>query len=94
VDPQDIDTNNRGGFSASIQAAWGGAVPDASCPAKNTASFTGFPIKVWYTSDDPVCIPSVVTTFASAVGATTVNLGAVGHTGTTIDPTQVVSFFQ
>lgn len=93
VDLQDIDTNNRGGFSAAIQTAYGGAVPDASNPADNTASFTGFPIKIWYSTDDPVVLPEIVTTFASAVGADIQSLGAIGHANTSINPQQVVDFF-
>lgn len=92
VDLQDIDTNNRGGNSASVQAAWGGAVPDASCPAKNTASFTTIPTLIYYSTDDPICVPSVVTAFGSAIGATMVSLGAVGHATTGANPQAAIDF--
>lgn len=93
VDLQDIDTNNRGGYSASIQAAWGGAVPDASNPADNYASFTGFPIEIWRSTDDPICTQAAVDAFATGVGATVHSLGAIGHTASTLDVQQVVDFF-
>lgn len=93
VDLQDIDTNNRGSYSASIEAAWGGAVPDASNPADNTASFTGFPIAIWRSTDDPVCVQSVVDPFASAVGATVHSLGAIGHSTSSLVPQEVADFF-
>lgn len=92
VDIQDIDTNNRGGASTAIQTAHGGAPSDALTPAKNASSFTAIPQKLYYASDDTTVIPSTVTTFAATSGASTVNLGAVGHTAATVDPQSVVSF--
>lgn len=94
VDIQDIHTNNRNGSAASIEAAHGGAPPDALNPADNTASFTAIPHKLYYASDDTTCIASLTTTFAAASGGTTVNLGAVGHTAATVDAATVTAFLE
>ena len=95
VDIQDINTNNRGGLASAINTAYAGAPPDADTPAKNAASFVGIPMKIWYASDDPICLPGLTLTFASTAGATTVNLGAVGHAGETsaVDPGALANFF-
>jgi len=92
VDLQDIIDNNRSGLGPLVTAAYGGNPPSASNPAVNTADFTGFPIRIWYSSNDPICIPSIVTSFASAVGATMTNLGAVNHTIAGIDVNDMVSW--
>lgn len=94
VDMQDIHDNNRGGFAAAIEAAWGGAAPtDANNPADLTADLAAFDIAMWTSSDDFVCVPDVVDPFGVAVGAETHSLGAVGHTLTGLDPQQVLDFF-
>lgn len=77
--------NNVGGYAAEIDTAYGGlaaynAAVAAHDPYQNTATLSGIPMKLWYSTDDPFIDPSHVTTFASAVGASTVNMGAVGHT--------------
>jgi S-formylglutathione hydrolase FrmB len=92
VDIQDIYTNDRGSLAAGISAAYGGAPPDASTPAKNAASFTGFTMKIWRATDDPICTPTTVDAFATATGATTASLGAVGHSITALDGQQVAAF--
>lgn len=92
VDIQDIYTNDRAGAASSISTAYGGAPPDDHTPAKNAASYTGIPIKLWYQSDDTTVIPSTVTTFAATAGATTVNTGTGGHTAANVDAVQVAAF--
>lgn len=95
VDIQDIHTNNRGGNTAAIEAAYGGsAPPDSSNPADNTETLSGLPIKIWYSTDDVVVDPPTITTFAQATGITAISLGAVGHTAETVPPGDVVSFLQ
>lgn len=95
VDLQDIHANDRGGYASSIATAWGGGAPaDANNPADNAASFTGVPIKCWYSTDDPICVPAAVTAFCTAAGATAVSLGAQGHAITGLNVADVVSFFQ
>lgn len=101
VDLVDLHDNNRAGFKAEIESTYGlGSVPSvagnatiaAHDPAQNTGAYIGVPIKLWYSSDDSVVIPSVVTTFASNTGAQTQSLGAVGHTLTSVDENQVLAF--
>lgn len=81
VDIQFIyDTNPGGfGFDSQISTAYGGRPSDAQNPATSTPSFTSFPIKIWYSDNDPICTPSSISTFAAAVGATTVSMGSLGH---------------
>lgn len=94
VDPQDIyDRDPLGiGLKASISTAYGGRPADSEVPALNTASFDGIPIKMWYSPNDPICLPEKVTAFATATGATTVDLGtqsggfAPGHSINGLDP--------
>jgi pimeloyl-ACP methyl ester carboxylesterase len=71
---------------ASIEAAYGGAAGfaaarDAHDPYVHRADYAalGVPIKIWYSTSDPVTPPSFITDFASAAGATTVSMGAIGH---------------
>lgn len=94
VDVQDIHANNRGNHAATIATAWGGSAPsDANNPADNTADLSAFDHAIWYSTDDPVCVQSVVTTYGTAVGAEMHSLGAVGHTSTGINSDEVVDFF-
>ena len=109
VDLQAIDTDNRTDLVSLAHATYGpsaatgynGAVPDDHNPADNAASFAGIPINLWYSTNDQVVLPSEVTTFAGAAGAscTAVSLGdstdGVGHGigGTTFDLNQVRAFF-
>lgn len=96
VDLADLHDFNRGGYAAEIETAYGGAAGYTAAvathnPATATASFT-FPVRVWYSTNDPVCIPSTATTFASATGGTAVPIGALGHA--TDDRTaELVEFF-
>lgn len=84
VDLADIHDNNRGGFQAAVEGAYGGlsgytAAEPTHNPANFTATLSSVPIRIWYSTDDPICVPSVVTAFGSAVGATMTSLGAVSH---------------
>ena len=84
----DLHDNDRGGHKAEIETAHGTGVVasyvgnstiTARDPAQNAASFAGVPIKMFYSGNDPICIPSATTAFASASGAETVNMGNLGH---------------
>lgn len=64
----------------------------------NQAALSGIPMKLAYSTDDPFIQVSKVTDYATAVNsaggsATLVNQGAVGHSGTGVDPQDVVNFF-
>lgn len=93
VDIQDIYTNNRGGNQSSISTAYGGAPPDASNPADNTSSFTSFPIKIWYSTNDTTCTPETITAFASATGAELSSMGDVDHADWPVYPENEVLQF-
>lgn len=85
VDLQDIIDNNRLGLGPSVTTAYGGNPPAAYNPAVNTATFAPMPMRIYYSTDDPVCVPAVVTPFGAATGADMVSLGANGHAITGID---------
>lgn len=96
VDPQDIyDRDPFGaGIKASISTAYGGRPADSEVPALNTALFAGIPIKMWYSANDPICLPAKAEAFAAATGAETVNLGEqsggfTGHSINGMDPAQL-----
>lgn len=104
VDIQDIEDNGRA-TTISVPApstAFGNARPDnAHTPARNAASFSGMPMKIWYSTNDTVCVPSTVTTFAAGCGATLQSLGdqlpaiaPVGHgLSSGFDVASVAAFF-
>jgi hypothetical protein len=84
VNVSDIHDNNRGGNQASIDTAYGAAwAANAAThdPALNTTTHASqaIPMKLIYGDSDTVVIPSTVTAFASAVGATAVSKGATDH---------------
>lgn len=79
VDIQDIYDNDRSGFQSEISAAYSGRPSNANTPAQNTASFTGFPMKIWYSETDTVTPLNVTSSFISGTGATGVSMGSIGH---------------
>jgi predicted alpha/beta hydrolase family esterase len=94
-DLADVHDNNRDGFAAQIETAYGGlAAYQAAIGTHNPltwASDLKFPIKIWYSTDDPRTIPSATLAFAAASGAQLVSMGAIGHTA--VDRTgEVVDF--
>lgn len=99
VDVDDIHDNNRNGYAAEIETAytnlagWDAAVSTHN-PVTYAAELTGIPIKVWYSSSDPICVPATASAFATASGATLRSLGAVGHTSATVDASEITDFFQ
>lgn len=95
VDVQDIYTNNRGSFASAISTAYGGAPPDAQNPADNTSSFTSFPIRIYYSTTDNICLPAITESFATATGAELVSMGAIGHLwGAPLSGVEIAGFFE
>jgi pimeloyl-ACP methyl ester carboxylesterase len=97
VDAEDVRVNNRGGYASSITTAytdlpgWTAARPTHN-PVEYAAALASIPIRIWYATDDPICVPATITAFAAAHGNTTLtSLGAVGHIPVP-DPSQVVDF--
>lgn len=73
------------------EAAYLAAEPTHNA-VKRTADLQGLPIKLWYSTDDVFTPASIVTDFASAVSAETVNLGAVGHSAQSVDLDELVAW--
>lgn len=96
VNPADIHDNNRGGYASSIETAYGGSGSYAANvggfnPSAHASDYTSIAsnMLIHYSGDDPICVPSEVTAFASATGATAVNIGNAGHGVSTLTPAQV-----
>lgn len=95
VDVEAIRAGNRLGTAASIEAAytnlagWTAARPTHNPIEYAATALSTFPIRIWYSSDDPVCLPSEVEAFATAVGAELTSVGASGHDVAGIDLIQV-----
>lgn len=106
VDMDDIRDNDRGTSGrANIDAAHGltwtapgtPALPAGVNPADNTGVLTGLPIQLWSANDDTVALHSLTQTFAAAVGATLVDVGALGHSDAAmaaVDPAVVLAFIR
>lgn len=99
VDPQDIHDNNRGGFAAAIETAYGGAGGYAAAmpshnPFANQSEIAalGIPMRLYYSTDDTITLSSKITAFAAGVGAQAVSLGAKAHSPVTVPADDVLSF--
>jgi len=86
-DPQDIVTNNRGGFASLLNAAYAGGYSNATYGAAHnptifapTLAAEGIPTYIAYASDDTIVIPSTVQSVIAGLGAT-VTLGLVSTGG-------------
>lgn len=75
VNLNDFYSNNRGGYAASVTAAYGGSYNDTtqgptSNPYNYAASFPGtIPVQLYYSTADSIALPSYVTSFASAAAS-------------------------
>lgn len=107
VDPQSIENNKAveliwGAGSNSTygpNVAYGGSptIPDAYNPTKNAGEYGGIPIRIWYSPNDQIIIPSTVTTFAAASGAGLTLLPTqtgLGHSSVGMKAGDVLSFFK
>lgn len=79
VDVQAVHSENRSGFASAINTAHGGAPPDADNPADYAADLSGVPIKLFYSTNDPVTTEAESLAFIAASGAEGVSMGAQGH---------------
>jgi alpha-beta hydrolase superfamily lysophospholipase len=87
-----------GSEAAQIDTAFGGnaaylAAVGTSNPMTRAASFQGVPVKLWYSTDDPSVPTAHVASFATAAGAPTASLGAVGHSAGSLTAEALTSFF-
>lgn len=106
INPNDIVVNNRGGYAASINAAYGGAWSEATSGATNnprtmatnSAKLQGIPMLFFYGTTDTLCMPAQVEGFAASAGmnVTLVPL-ATGHeeaSYTAVDHPRVTAFLK
>ncbi len=56
--------------------AYGVRPPDDHNPASYATDLVDVPIKLWYSSNDSICLPAEVVSFAADSGAETVNCGS------------------
>lgn len=89
----DMHDNDRGavGLAAMIETAYGGAAGYAAAVGTRDPSAAGFKssvaaaiagglsLRVYYSTDDALCVPAVVLAWTAALGIETISLGAVGH---------------
>lgn len=97
IDLEDIHDNDRGGHAAGIEAAYGGLAAFQTSmvtrnPIDHADDLTGIPIKIWYSTNDGVCLPAITEAFATASGAELESLGAVFHSNGTLSPTAVFNY--
>lgn len=89
LDLQWIVDNDPFGFSAGVIAAYGGT-PDYSVYSPIewgvvNATLKAIPMRIYYSTDDPICFPASTVAFAAAMdNCELISLGAVGHNGTTV----------
>lgn len=103
VNLTDVHDNNRGGYQASIDAAYAGGYTEATYGAThnpttmaNAAKYAGMPLRIFYGDTDTIVLPSTVTAFATATGATATSLSG-GHADATVaqlDVPTTVSFVE
>lgn len=69
-------------LEAAYEGGWDEATYGAVSNPKTMATagkYSGIPISIVYSSNDPVVAPSTATAFVSSVGASAINLGPLGH---------------
>jgi predicted esterase len=106
VDLADVHDNDRGGYAAEIETAYGGGAGYTAAVAShnpsasgNQAALSGVPMKIAYSTNDTLIPSATVTAYRDLVNAaggtcTITSLGAVGHAATGLDPADVTRFFQ
>lgn len=99
TDMNDLHDNNRGGATALIETAYTNlagwnAAKATKDPVTNAASVAAVPGKIYYATDDNVCLPATAAAYAAAAGAnwSLSSLGAVGHVASYPDWDDIVSF--
>lgn len=78
VDIRDIEANGRA-TAVNIPApstAFGDVDPPVDHnPASHPGAYKDMPVKIWYSTNDTICVPDTVTAFGAACGAEMVSLG-------------------
>jgi hypothetical protein len=96
VDIQNIRDNNWQSLASQVESSYSGngttgVAPSSAwyqtvSPILNEAALSAIPQKFWYSDADPVALPSLSASYATAVGASTVDMGSGGHTISTPAP--------
>jgi hypothetical protein len=91
VDLDAFTSNNRGGYKASVDAAYGGTYSAVThgpthSPSQYAASLN-VPIKLWYAEDDDLGLEAETLAFAAAAPDCTLVSMAGGHTNPTLPST-------
>lgn len=99
LDLQDIHDNNRGGWAASLEAAYTNlaglqAAYASRSPVLRVADTIalGVDLGIWYSTNDPVCLPAITEDWAGDVGAELFSMGAVGHSLDGLDYDAIVAW--
>jgi hypothetical protein len=103
INTNDIVQNNRGGFAAAVNTAYGGAYNEATMGAtsnpwtmRTAAKLLGIPMLFYYGTTDAICIPQFTTDFAAGdpTNRTLISMPS-GHDETsykTADPNVILNF--
>lgn len=84
VNIEDVRANNRNGLQANIEAAytdnatWQTLRPTYN-PVEYAASLASIPTRVWFSTNDDVCLPAQAAAFIKDSVSPAVSLGPVGH---------------
>lgn len=95
---RDIHDNNRDNRTAEIESVYGGAAAYNAAaaqkdPSNNVASVPSVPLRFWYSTSDPICIPSITEAFVAAhPTAELISMGAVGHAVANVPPGAAAEF--
>lgn len=87
-------------YSAEIETVYGGlaalvAAYPTHDPIRYAAAFNGqFPIKAWYSTNDPLIPPSTVLAYQAVTGCAVESVGAVGHDTTAVTGAQLVTWLR
>jgi pimeloyl-ACP methyl ester carboxylesterase len=68
-------------------------IPLVALDAFHDENRGGYATRIYYSTNDPLCLPAEVLAFATAIGAEPISLGAVGHVAQgLIDPNAIADF--
>lgn len=95
-----VHDENRSGLADEIEAAYGSAAAWETAkttrdPISIATDLTAIPMRLWYSTDDTLCLPAEVTAFASLAGATATSIGAAGgHSISTLNTQQFIDYME
>lgn len=98
INADQIHDDDIAGQKAIIESAYGGLAGwDAAEPTRNPWRFAEqlahVPQKIWYSTDDPICLPAWTIDWATRSGAELISNGPIGHT-TALAGGDALAFFR